>query len=195
MSLLTLQKNGNKLPDNKALATEFGGKSELKKYMKRVMPFAQVVKEKAETVGLSALNLTLDFNEFDVLESNKDYLKNTLDVSSLCVIDDSVDRIYIYVYIFTSFLCFTHNQLDEIIIKYTDEAPEKTKEECCPGAPYMSFSKKTAVPVHIVNPQSNSGLFEESISVSQADTASDIASRIAKHYKHIKGIYLLPNDT
>ncbi|XP_032668298.1 leucine--tRNA ligase, cytoplasmic isoform X2 [Odontomachus brunneus] len=148
-------KNGNKLPDNKALVTEFGGKGELKKYMKKIMPFAQVVKEKVETVGLSALNLTLDFNEFDVLESNKDYLKNTLD-------------------------------LHEIIIKYTDEAPEKTKEECCPGAPYMSFSKKTAVPVHIINPQSNCGLFELSINVSQADTASDVVSRIAKHYKHIK---------
>lgn len=46
------------------------------------MPFAQLMKEKVETVGLSALNLSLDFNEFDVLESNKDYLKNTLDVSS-----------------------------------------------------------------------------------------------------------------
>lgn len=65
------------------LATELGGKNELKKYMKRVMPFVQLMKEKMEVVGLSALNLTLDFNEFDVLESNKNYLKNTLDVSTL----------------------------------------------------------------------------------------------------------------
>lgn len=49
--------------------------------MKRVMPFVQLVKQKMETVGLSALNLTLDFNEFDVLEKNKEYLKNTLGVS------------------------------------------------------------------------------------------------------------------
>lgn len=80
-------------------------------------------------------------------------------------------------------------QLDEIIVKYTNEAPEKTKEECCPGAPYMSFSKKTTVSIHIVNPQSSCGLFELSISISQADTASTIVSRIMKKYKHIKGIY------
>ena len=45
------------------------------------MPFVQLVKEKMETVGLSALNLTLDFDEFHVLETNKEYLKNTLGVS------------------------------------------------------------------------------------------------------------------
>lgn len=88
--VFTLQKNGNQLPDNKALATALSGKSELKKYMKRVMPFVQAVKEKVETVGLSALNLTLDFDEFDVLESNKDYLKSTLGVSSIHVIFDEV---------------------------------------------------------------------------------------------------------
>ncbi|XP_014470950.1 PREDICTED: leucine--tRNA ligase, cytoplasmic [Dinoponera quadriceps] len=150
-------KNGDKLPDNKELATELGGKNELKKYMKRVMPFAQLMKEKVESVGLSALNLTLDFNEFDVLENNKDYLINTLD-------------------------------LDEIIIKYTDEAPEKTKEECCPGAPYMSFFKKAAVSrvMNVTNPQRYSGLFEVSVSVSQADTASDVIFRIVKQFKHIK---------
>lgn len=83
IDILTLQENGDKLPDNKVLATELGGKNELKKYMKKVMPFVQVTREKMETVGLSALNLTLDFDEFDVLENNKDYLKNTLDVSNL----------------------------------------------------------------------------------------------------------------
>lgn len=49
--------------------------------MKRVMPFVQLIKEKMETNGPSVLNLTLDFNEFNVLEDNKDYLKNTLDVN------------------------------------------------------------------------------------------------------------------
>lgn len=55
-------------------------KPELKKYMKRVMPFVQAVREKVSSSGLSALNLTLDFDEIQILNSNKAYLENTLDV-------------------------------------------------------------------------------------------------------------------
>lgn len=55
-------------------------KPELKKYMKRVMPFVQAVREKVSSSGLSALNLTLDFDEIQILKSNKAYLENTLDV-------------------------------------------------------------------------------------------------------------------
>lgn len=51
--------------------------------MKRVMPFVQVVREKMEQIGLSALDLTLDFDEFKVLQDNKQYLENTLDVSTV----------------------------------------------------------------------------------------------------------------
>lgn len=50
------------------------------------MPFVQLIKEKMEVAGLSALNLTLDFNEFDVLKNNKEYLKNTLGVSKHYII-------------------------------------------------------------------------------------------------------------
>lgn len=78
--MFILQKNGNVLPDNKILVTELGNKDELKKYMKKVMPFAQFVKEKMKVVGISALDLTLEFNEFEVLKNNKSYLKKTLEV-------------------------------------------------------------------------------------------------------------------
>lgn len=51
--------------------------------MKRLMPFVQVVREKIQLAGLNAFNLTLDFDEFKVLQDNKKYLENTLDVSVL----------------------------------------------------------------------------------------------------------------
>lgn len=79
-------------------------------------------------------------------------------------------------------------QLDEIIIKYTDEAPEKTKEECCPGVPYISFSTKPAVSISAINPQVGSGLFKLRVKVSQGDTAVDIASNIVKQNKSMKGM-------
>ncbi|XP_050477440.1 leucine--tRNA ligase, cytoplasmic isoform X1 [Bombus huntii] len=148
-------KNDNKLPENKIIATELGKLQELKKHTKRIMPFVQVMKEKMQLVGLSALNLTLDFDEFKILQDNKKYLQNTLD-------------------------------LEDIMIKYTDEAPEKTKEECCPGAPYMNFSTKQGVSVCIINPQKYSGLFRTDIIIADGDTIEDIISRLLKENKIIK---------
>ncbi|XP_053983912.1 leucine--tRNA ligase, cytoplasmic isoform X1 [Hylaeus volcanicus] len=148
-------KNSNKLPENKIIAVELGKLQELKKYMKRVMPFVQVIREKMGLIGLSALNLTLDFDEFKVLRDNKSYLENTLD-------------------------------LDTVIVKYTDEAPEKTKEECCPGSPYMNFFCKPGVTVCVINPQKCSGLFRLYIKIANEDSVANVISRISKENKQIK---------
>ncbi|XP_066593462.1 leucine--tRNA ligase, cytoplasmic [Prorops nasuta] len=150
-------KNGSKLPENKVIAAELGKKSELRKYMKRVMPFVQMMREKMELAGISALNLTLDFDEFQVLSRNSDYLKNTLD-------------------------------LKEILIKFTDEASEKTKEECCPGSPYINFFVKSAIQIKAYNRQACSGLFTVFVNVKSGDKASDISERIAKDNKLIKAL-------
>lgn len=153
-------KNNNNLPENKIIAVELGKYQELKKYMKRLMPFVQVVREKIQLAGLNAFNLTLDFDEFKVLQDNKKYLENTLD-------------------------------LENIVIKYTNEASEKTREECCPGAPYMNFSVKLGIPVFIINPQKYNGLFGMTIKIANADTVENIISRISKDSKLIKNPSLI----
>lgn len=45
------------------------------------MPFVQATKEKMDQFGVKALSLTLEFDEVDVLNQNKSYLENTLNVS------------------------------------------------------------------------------------------------------------------
>lgn len=82
-------------------------------------------------------------------------------------------------------------QLENIVIKYTDEASEKTREECCPGSPYMNFSVKAGISVCIINPQRCSGLFRTTVKIMDADSVADINLRISKENKNIKSMCLL----
>ena len=81
-------------PDNKTISAELNAKEELKKYQKKVMPFVAYLKEQANAKGVSALNSTLDFDEFDTLNINNKYLVNTLQVNliilNLSLIIDSI---------------------------------------------------------------------------------------------------------
>ncbi|XP_058810679.1 leucine--tRNA ligase, cytoplasmic [Phymastichus coffea] len=149
-------KNKNSLPENKVIAAELGKKAELKKYSKRTMPFVQMTREKMAIVGIGALNLTLDFNEYDVLIGSKEYLRNTLD-------------------------------LEDLDIKYADEADDKTREECCPGAPFIGYSVKPGVFLKFVNPQISYALFETTLKVSQNETAKQVIFKLAKN-KSIKDV-------
>lgn len=75
----------NGLPDNKIISTALGTKDVLKKYMKRVMPFAIMVREKVEAksgIGKEAMAVSLEFDERLILENNLEYLKYTLNVST-----------------------------------------------------------------------------------------------------------------
>ena len=63
--------NSKGVTDKKALSVEMGKKAELKKYMKRVMPFVAFMQDKVESVGVSALDTSLPWDEMEVLEKNK----------------------------------------------------------------------------------------------------------------------------
>ncbi|XP_055284706.1 leucine--tRNA ligase, cytoplasmic isoform X2 [Moschus berezovskii] len=74
------ENNSGKLPDNKVIAGELGSLPELKKYMKKVMPFVAMIKENLEKMGPRVLDLQLEFDEQAVLMENIVYLTNSLEL-------------------------------------------------------------------------------------------------------------------
>lgn len=84
-TMKTLYEKNNGFPDNKLIAQEFKDKPELKKYMKKLMPFVQLVKENVQNHGLKALALTSEIDEMKILEMSLPYLINTLDLEGIKV--------------------------------------------------------------------------------------------------------------
>uniref|UniRef100_A0A3P9MLI1 Leucine--tRNA ligase, cytoplasmic n=1 Tax=Oryzias latipes TaxID=8090 RepID=A0A3P9MLI1_ORYLA len=78
--------NDGVLPDNKVIAGELGALPELKKYMKRVMPFVAMIKENLEKNGPRVLDLELEFDERTVLMENLVYLTNSLELEQIDVL-------------------------------------------------------------------------------------------------------------
>lgn len=67
-------------------------------------------------------------------------------------------------------------------MKYTDEegTSEKTREEVCPGSPYIVFSTKPSVQIVLDNPTQRSGMFRITTGISEADTVQSLTEKISK---------------
>ncbi|XP_077360858.1 leucine--tRNA ligase, cytoplasmic [Festucalex cinctus] len=78
--------NNGVLPDNKVIASDLGALPELKKYMKRVMPFVAMIKENLEKSGPRVLDLELEFDERAVLTENLVYLTNSLELERIDIL-------------------------------------------------------------------------------------------------------------
>jgi leucyl-tRNA synthetase len=96
-----------------------------------------------------------------------------------------ISNVYYFItFLSMSSLCF---QLEGLEIKYTDTAPEKIREDCCPGQPFITFCSEPFVTVEAVNPQPQNGLFAEQMRVMEGDTVSRLTARLAKNSRAIKG--------
>lgn len=86
-TLKAMYSKNNTWPDNKLVAGEFAKNEKLKKHQKKVMPFVAYLKEQSVEKGASVLNQTLDFDEIEVLNTNFNYLKKTLNLNELEILD------------------------------------------------------------------------------------------------------------
>lgn len=74
-------------------------------------------------------------------------------------------------------------------MKHTDseDVPEKTREDCAPGAPHISFLSEPRLALVLSNPVPRSGLFTLTLGVADGDTVEKVKARLAKEVKAIKG--------
>lgn len=72
--------------------------------------------------------------------------------------------------------------MEHLDIKYTDDedASEKTREEVCPGSPFIVFSAKLSVPIVLENPVPRSGHFTITSEISDGDTTKSLTDKIAR---------------
>lgn len=144
-------KNAASLPDNKTISVELGKKEILKKHMKKVMPFVAAVRERVGQLGKVAMAVTVDFDEKEIMEVNREYLRNTLDLETL-----------------------------EIRFTDDPTATEKMKEEVRPGTPLISYTTKPSVRIVLENPVPRSGMFTHFLNVSDGDTTKGLKEKLAK---------------
>nr|KAG5701780.1 hypothetical protein BaRGS_000770 [Batillaria attramentaria] len=78
-----------------------------------------------------------------------------------------------------TYLCNTL-ELEGLDVRFSEEADEKVRDDCCPGKPFISYRTEPSVSIRMVNQQQGSGLFEVNMPVFDGDVAAKIAARLCK---------------
>jgi len=142
-------------PDNKQISVELGKKQELKKFMKKVMPFVAFTKDRVASAGLSALDTSLQWDERELLTQNIGFITSSLG-------------------------------LEGVEVGWSEEAGEKAREECRPGAPFIIYRTEPSVALSLVNNQPHTGMFRVECPVLPGDSPQALLDRLARRERGIK---------
>ncbi|XP_047126079.1 leucine--tRNA ligase, cytoplasmic isoform X1 [Hydra vulgaris] len=75
--------NNNSFPDNKEVMAICKDEEMVKKHMKKLMPFVAYVKDRVQSEGASAMDLTVPFDETAVLTENLAYLLKSVELEKI----------------------------------------------------------------------------------------------------------------
>ena len=142
--------SNNVFPANNVIAEEVKNLELNPRYVKKSMPFAQKIKSDVMTIGPSVFEQSSLFSEVEVLNENKEYLKQTLNLE------------------------------DIEIIAARDSAVEKIRDECCPLKPMADFYSAPNVMVEFVNPQPCNGFFTAKLPVYNGDDMKKVKHRLMR---------------
>uniref|UniRef100_A0A8R1DRQ4 Leucyl-tRNA synthetase n=1 Tax=Caenorhabditis japonica TaxID=281687 RepID=A0A8R1DRQ4_CAEJA len=150
--------NNGVLPDNKAISQLIGKEESLKKFAKKAMPFVQMIKERFEQKGVSALASSSPIDQTGILNENIDFIMNALDL----------DRLQIR---------HTDEQgIDANIVETT-----------VPLAPVLSFlPSRPSVEIVARNVQICNGMFDVPVPIVDGDTVAMIVRKLRRISKAIK---------
>ncbi|CAI5445809.1 unnamed protein product [Caenorhabditis angaria] len=152
------KENNGQLPDNKIISGLIGKEETIKKFMKKAMPFVQMVKENYEQKGISALISTSPIDQTSILNENLDYILNSLDL----------DRVQI-----------RHTDEENVDVNIT--------ETTVPLVPLMQF-QPNRVSVNLVarNVDVCNGLFDVVLPIVDGDSVSMVIRKLRRASKAIK---------
>ncbi|VDO28771.1 unnamed protein product [Brugia timori] len=151
-----LEGNGE-LPDNKEISRRLGAIESLKKFMKKTMPFVQLIRENLAIHGESALDIACRFDQKEVLEQNLDYILSALDLESVTITD------------------------------VKGVVPANVLEMTCPGKPIIMYKEQEpGITITFRNVDPCSGLFDIEIPIINGDTVAIIIRRLKRVSKDLK---------